>query len=200
MVKLVLTVHAKDHETSSSRGIFLGQYVIDARKVLTRSFFTGKPCRLKGVLSTIEIEPRDQRFSFLTGLDLPAKNIYGDISFELHPLSNVESKCGIIEEVHSTVLKGARKKYFAVLSDKHLYLYFNYGDSKPKISIYLGTGTYVSWFDDRCEIIKLDTNNQTWLFACNNSSQLHSWYNKVCDYYIFDVSKMLCSILMPCQS
>jgi len=190
MVKLALTLHAKEHETSSSRSIFLGQCVIDARKVLTRAFFTGKPCRLKGALSTIEVEPRDQRFSFLSGLDLPTKNKYGEVYFELHPLSNVESKCGIIEEVLSAVLKGARKKWYTVLSDKHLYLSSNYGDSKPKISIYLGAGTYVSWFDDRREIIKIDTNNQTWLFTCNNSSQLHSWYNKVCDSNILYVPNL----------
>jgi len=173
-------MHAKDHETSSSRSIFLGQYAVDARKMLTRSFFSGKPCRLKGDLTSIEVEPKDQRFSFL-----PSKSCYGTISFEVHPLSNIESKCGVIEEVISAVAKGARRKWFAVFvgCDRHLHLSSHYGDSKPKITISLGTGTYVSWFDDKCEIIKLDTNNQTWLFTCNNVEQLHSWYNKVRSSY-----------------
>eukprot|EP00979_Chaetoceros_neogracilis_P000028 scaffold11_cov248-Chaetoceros_neogracile.AAC.18 len=108
MVKLAFTMHAKEHETSSSRSIFLGQYAVDARKILTRSFFSGRPCRLKGELTSIEVEPKDQRFSFL-----PSKNCYGEISFEIHPISNIESKCGVIEEIISGVLKGARRKWFA---------------------------------------------------------------------------------------
>ena len=178
MVKMAFTLHAKE---PSTRSIFLGQYVTDARRMLTRSFFSGKPFRMKGDLQSLDIEPRDQRFSFLKPEDAPLKsNTYGRLSFEVHPVSSVESKCGIIEEIISAVVQGAKKKWYAVLAEKHLYLFSKYGDSRPKVTIHLTHGSHVTWYDEKCEIIKLSNlNNECWLFSCTNPQYLEGWYNKV---------------------
>lgn len=180
-MKITFTLHAKEHEHSSARTIFLGQYVVDARRMLTKSFFTGKPFRVKGELRSLDIEPRDQRFYFLKAEDCTKKNnTYGRVSFEVHPISNVESKCGVIEEILSAVLQGAKKKWHAVLAEKQLYLFSQYGDARPKVTIQLTHGSHVSWYDEKCEIIKLSNlNNQCWLFSCTNPQQLVAWYNKV---------------------
>ena len=180
MVKIALTLHAKEHENSSTRTIFLGQYVADARRMLTRSFFSGKPFRMKGDLRSLEIEPRkDQRFSFLKPEDLK-NSVYGKVSLDVHPISNIESKCGVLEEILSAVLQGAKKKWYAVLAEKHLHLFSQYGDSRPKVTIHLSYGSYVTWYDDTNEIIKVSNlNNQSWLFSCSNPQQLEAWYSKV---------------------
>lgn len=185
VVKITFTLHAKEHEHSSARTIFLGQHVIDAKSFLIQSFFTGKPFRMKGQLQSLDMEPRDQRFSFLKGEDFALKNnSYGRVAFEVHPISNVESKCGVIEEILNATLRGAKKKWHAVLAEKHLYLFSQYGDSRPKITIHLTHGSYVSWYDDKCEIIKLSNlNSQCWLFSCANPQQLKAWYNKLTGAY-----------------
>ncbi len=156
---------------------------MDARRKLTKSFFSGKPFRAKGDLASLDIEPRDQRFSFLKAEDYAKKvDTYGKVSFEVHPISNVESKCGIIEEILSAVLQGARKKWHAVLAEKHLHLFSQYGDARPKVTIHLSHGSHVGWYDEKCEIIKLsDLNNQDWLFSCAKAQDLKAWFNKVSD-------------------
>ncbi len=181
-MKIAFTLHAKDNEHSSARTIFMGQYTADARPMLTKSFFNGKPFRVKGDLRSLDIEPRDQRFSFSKAENgcVQQNNAYGKVSCEIHPISNVESKCGIIEEILSAVLKGAKKKWHAVLAERHLYLFSQYGDARPKITIHLTHGHHVTWYDEKCDIIKISNlNNQCWLFSCANPQQLEAWYNKV---------------------
>ena len=222
-IKFALTVHGKEYETSSSRSVFLGQYVFDPSTELKRSFFTGKAVRFQGPLTRMIIEPKDQKFSSAsspstagssaasnsasmlstsstitstTGLTnatassssivgsntLPIKGKLklGRCSFEIHPVSNVESKCGILEEILSAVLKGARKKWYAVLCEKQLHLFGQYGDSRPKVSIQIQQhNTYIEWYDDRNMIKISNLNNQSWLLTCGNLQQLKAWYNKV---------------------
>ena len=222
-IKFALTVHGKEYETSSSRSVCLGQYVLDPSAKLKRSFFTGKAVRFQGPLTRMIIEPKDQKFSSVsstsnsesfatpnsasmlststmasaTGLTngtassssitggnaLPIKGKLklGRCSFEIHPVSNVESKCGILEEILSAVLKGARKKWYAVLCEKQLHLFGQYGDSRPKVSIQIQQhNTYIEWYDGNQNIIKISNlNNQSWLLTCGNLQQLKAWYNKV---------------------
>uniref|UniRef100_A0A6S8ZR11 PH domain-containing protein n=1 Tax=Chaetoceros debilis TaxID=122233 RepID=A0A6S8ZR11_9STRA len=75
-----------------------------------------------------------------------SNNKYGRVSFEIHPVSNTESKCGILEEVLSSVsvLKGARKRWYVVLAEKDLYLFSKYCDARPKITINLRSSV-VEW-------------------------------------------------------
>jgi hypothetical protein len=223
-VKFVLTVHGKEYETSSSRSVFLGQYVLDACDELKQSFFTGKSVRFQGPLGRMKLEPKDQKFSSSSSSSSSNSNDtnntsnnnnnnddnnkLGRCSFDIHPVSNVEYKCGIIEEITSPLLKGARKKWYAVLADRQLYLFGQYGDSRPKVTIQLGGGgggsngssggngngsngnggshghihnsLHIEWYDDNCNIIKMSNlNNQTWLLTCGNLKQLKAWYNKV---------------------
>lgn len=233
-IKFALTVHGKEYENSSSRSVFLGQYVLDPSDELKQAFFTGKPVGFQGQLTKMIIEPKDQKFSSAplssTTSSLPAaatpshsasmistlssstinaataatrsnsanhgsfvgtsfldqnaakSNMkLGRCSFEIHPVSNLESKCGILEEILSALLRGARKKWYAVLSEKQLHLFGQYGDSRPKVSIPLKQeSTSIDWYDDECNIIKIsNTNNQSWLLTCGNVQLLKAWYNKV---------------------
>lgn len=161
------------------------------------AFFTGRPARIRGDLRPcMEHEPRDQRFTFLQSQ--PKNKKYGRVSFEIHPVSNTESKCGILEEVLSSVsvLKGARKRWYVVLAEKDLYLFSKYCDARPKITINLRT-SIVEWHNPpgtsgagdggdnigkgtpRLMKVSNRLKNQNWLFSCSNPIQLAAWYNKV---------------------
>lgn len=187
LVKFSFTLHGKVvSDTSSSRSVFLGQCVIDASKFLQESFFSGKPVRVKGDLGRMGIEPRDQKFGSCLNKSEDVSSCeesesLGKVSFNIYPVTNVESKCGVLEEIVSTVLKGARKKWYAVLADKQLFLFSQFGDSRPKVVIPLQNGLRIAWLDQRCNVIKLsDLNNQaTWLLTCGNKQHLQAWHNKV---------------------
>ena len=210
LVKISMTVHNKDTDASGARSVFIGQLVIDSRKILERTFFTGKPIRCKGKLGSLQIDPREQgtKTSFRmennctscnnhtklpdsTNHSVSTKSMkinpnkesnhtFGKVSFEIHPVSNTESRCGILEEILSALLKGARKKWYAVLADKQLYLFSQYGDSRPKVVISLNSpGLYINWHDPECTIIKIMSLDQSWFLTCPNTQHRQSWYNKV---------------------
>jgi len=188
LVKFAFTVHGKDHaDSSSSRSVFLGQCLINVNQILQKSFFSGKFIKCHGKLREMEIEPRDQKFMNKSddSLNFRGRKCFGKIAFEIHPLTNVESKCGILEEIVSTVLKGARKKWYAVLADKQLFLFSQYGDSRPKVVIPIQNGVRIGWFDKHRNVIKLnDLNNKTtWLLTCGNKQHLLAWYNKMTGLY-----------------
>ena len=188
-VKFVFTVHGQNLDSSSNRTCLLGQYSVDASDVLRTSFLNGKPFRCKGNLGPMDMESRDQKFGSLSSKseNFLSQSRFGKICYEVHPISNVDSKCGIIEEILSAVLDSSlipsrtRKKWYAVFADRQLYLFSQYGDSRPKLSIPLPQhGVHIEWHDDNQNIIKISNlNNQTWLFTCQNSQQLKAWYNKV---------------------
>jgi hypothetical protein len=175
-----VTLHSKDFAVGMHRPVFFGQFIVNASSILERSFVTGNSKRLGGELKGLKVAPRDQRFSFTA----PHSSSYGKVSFDLVPFSNIESKCGILEEILSAVLQGAKKKYFAVLAEKTLSLYSQYGDIKPKIVINLSFGSHVRWFDSAHKIIKItNLDNKCWLFSCSNPQQLNGWYNKLTGSY-----------------
>ena len=188
-VKFVFTVHGQNFDSTSSRTCFLGQYSVDANNVLKRAFLNGKPFLCKGNLGPMEMESRDQKFGSLPNKSdsISSQSGYGKISYEVCPISNVDSKCGIIEEILSAVLGSSlipsrsRKKWYAVFADRQLYLFSQYGDSRPKLSIPLPPhGVHIEWHDDNQNIIRISNlNNQSWLFTSQNSQQLKAWYNKV---------------------
>ena len=239
-IKIAITVHGKEYETSTSRSVFLGQYTMDACDVLKRSFFTGKPIRFQGPLGRMIHEPKDQKFSSIlsvataatsssaTSLPIEAAALggsgttkalatgsvrsimgasnnmisntinvstklsssphLGQCTFDILPISNVESKTGTLEEILSSVLKGARKKWYAVLAEKQLHLFGQYGDSRPKISIPIlpQHGVHIHWYqnNENSHIIRISNlNNQSWLFTCGNSQQLKAWYSKLTGLY-----------------
>jgi hypothetical protein len=179
-ISISVTLHSKEFAAGAHRPIFFGQYIVNTSSILQKSFITGHSKRLCGDLGALKAAPRDQRFSFTA----PHNSSYGKVSFDLVPFSNIESKCGIIEEILSAVLQGAKKKYFAVLAEKTLSLYSQYGDIKPKIVIQLSFGSHVRWFDSARKIIKItNLDNKCWLFSCSSPHQLNAWYNKLTGSY-----------------
>ncbi len=134
-------------------------------------------------------------------------NNLGRCSFEIYPISNLESKCGTLEEILSSALlrKGARKKWYAVLAERQLFLFGQMTDSRPKVTISLQqvqvqqqqqqqqqllhqhqqqqqqSACDIEWYDENCNIIKISnsTNNQQWLLTSGNVQQLKAWYIKV---------------------
>ena len=177
LAKLCFTVHDRDDLTRSN---FVGQYVVDARKLLQRAFFTGKTIQCKGLLGPLELEPREQGNKAGFRLDQTAiESISGKITFEINPVSNVESKCGYLEQIISPLLKGARKKWYAVLENKQLFLFSQYGDTRPKASLLVGPGTSVEWNDEERKTIRVETLNQTWLLTSPNVVHRLCWYSKV---------------------
>lgn len=179
-VSISLTFLQKEHGSGPYRSDFLGQYVINAFSTLQHCFITGKPVRLTGNLERPKKLPRGQILSIKD----PKENTYGRLSFDILPFSNIESKCGILEEILNAVLHGAKKKYFAVFAEKTLYLYSQYGDTRPKASITLSFGSRVEWFDSARKIIKISTENKNcWLLSCPNHQHLNAWYNKLTGSY-----------------
>jgi hypothetical protein len=179
-IDISVTLHSKEFAAGMHRPLFFGQYIVNATSILQKSFSTGYSKRLGGDLGALNVAPRDQKFSFID----PIRSSYGKFSFDLLPFSSIESKCGIIEEILSSVLQGAKRKYFAVLAEKTLKLYSQYGDIKPKVVINLSFGSHVRWFDSARKIIKItNLDNKCWLFSCSNPSQLNAWYNKLTGSY-----------------
>ena len=169
-VHFVFTLHAKESETSSNaRTIFLGEYVFDGR-LLSKCFFTGKSIKCRGSLAKRSVDI-GQRFYFLN------KETYGTLSFEIHPLSNVDSKCGPLQEVFSVL---SRKNYNAVFYDKALHLS---SIGMPNISIPISIGTHITWADEQNGLFKVELDQSSYIFTCRNKDDLHCWVNKLTGKY-----------------
>mmetsp|Transcript_34459 Transcript_34459/g.50532 ORF Transcript_34459/g.50532 Transcript_34459/m.50532 type:complete len:501 (-) Transcript_34459:461-1963(-) len=167
--------------TLHSDRLFLGQSVFDAGAHLKKAYFTGKPYKYKVPLGPLEIDPREQGSKLPFRMEKGENELtMGKITFEVQPVSNVHSKCGVLEEILSALLKGATKKWYAVLADKTLFLFSQFGDSRPKATIPLHAGTKVEWHDRTViKISSFDNLDQNWFFTCPNVQQRTSWYNKL---------------------
>ena len=164
--------------------MFLGQAVLDVNKHLQKAFISG-PFKYKVNLGSLQVDIRDQVSKNLFRMDdSELQDVTGRITFEIIPFSNVDSKCGILEEI----LKGSRKRWCVVLADRQLYLFSQFRDKHPKVTIPLSVqcGTQISWHDK--EIIKVSTTNiqgseQHYFFACRNPEHRSAWYNKMTGIY-----------------
>ena len=163
--------------------MFLGQAVLDVNTHLQKAFISGA-YKYKVNLGPLHIDIRDSVSKNLFRMDnTELQEISGRIGFEIIPFSNVDSKCGILEEI----LKGSRKRWCVVLADKQLYLFSQFKDNRPKVTIPLSMqcGTRISWHEK--EIIKVSTNiqgsEQNYFFACRNPQQRTAWYNKMTGIY-----------------
>jgi len=186
LIKLSFTLHGKDIEASPTRtAVFLGQHVVDVSNSLKRAFFNGKEMCIQGQLGPMEFDPRDQHFGTTFNKSESVINASNTVSYVIHPVSNVDSKCGLLEEILSALLKGARKKWYAVLAERQLFLFSQYGDSRPKVTIHLQNGVHIEWFNPEHTIIKLSNSleNQNYLLTCQNMQHLQAWYNKITGAY-----------------
>ncbi|GFH60746.1 predicted protein [Chaetoceros tenuissimus] len=168
-VTFIFTLHAKESETSSNRTIFLGQHVFDGT-LLSRCFFTGKSIKCRGELANRSVDI-GQRFHFLN------KKTYGTLSFEIHPISNIDSKCGPLQEVFSVL---SRKNYNAVFYDKTLHLS---SVGMPNLSLPIAIGTHITWADEKNGLFKIELDQSSYIFTCRNKDDLHCWVNKLTGKY-----------------
>uniref|UniRef100_A0A7S0C150 PH domain-containing protein n=1 Tax=Proboscia inermis TaxID=420281 RepID=A0A7S0C150_9STRA len=181
LVKLTFSVSSKD---DSLRPCFVGQAIVDASYQLQRTFVSGVCQRHKVSLGSLIIDPKEfgNKPTFRgDGGSFEGAKKRGYITYEIHPYSNVESKCGVLEEILSAVLKSARKKWFAVLVDKQLLLFSHYNDSKPKVTIPLQIGTHIEWHKD--VMIKISTLDQSWYLTTQCLKQRTAWFNKLTGFY-----------------
>ena len=175
LVTLTFTVYERDD--SLIKSIFLGQAIVDASNYLQIAFLCGKCQRFKvhlGALQKTPLEQGNKTMFRMDKIDCPGA---GKILVEIQPFSNVDSKCGVLEEILSALLKGARKKWYAVLANRQLFLFSQFGDSRPKLVISLVHGTSVVWHEKK--VIKIMTLEHTWLLTCPGAQQRNSWYTKL---------------------
>lgn len=155
----------------------MGQAILDASNHLQIAFLCGKCQRIKIPLGPLQITPLEQGSKTTFRMDKIDFQGAGKISIEIHPFSNVDSKCGVLEEILSALLKGARKKWYAVLANRQLFLFSQFGDSRPKLVIPLHHGVKVDWHEKK--FIKIVTMERTWFLTCPGAQQRNSWYTKI---------------------
>lgn len=198
LVNFTFTVYERDD--SLLKPNFLGQVVMDASKHLQIAFLCGKSQRYKLPLGPLKNTPLDaSSFSLSLGKRSNNRNhnnvkkfrmdrtdfvpTSGKIWMEIHPISNVDSKCGVLEEILSAMLKGARKKWYAVLADRQLFLFSQFGDTRPKHTIVLTEKTRVMWHHKN-RIMKIITMDHTWyLTSPGGPDSGNSWFTKLQGLY-----------------
>jgi hypothetical protein len=181
-IDFIVTVCDKD----DFRSDFLGQIIVKADAAIVDATIRKKIKRWLLKLGPLSVEPREpsnkQPVRFSEVDRTKQFEPMGKISFELIPISCLSSKCGILEEMLSALLKGAKKKWWALLLDKQLLLFSHQGDARPKITIPLRPGTAtVSWHEG--VVIKVTTLENQWLFTNPNADERTSWYNRLTGRY-----------------
>lgn len=180
---IITTVVNKDE---AGRYEFLGQSITNAGTLLKRSIITGRKQRLKVYMGGLEIEPRETSNKQVTRLDTISgrdKNWTGRVNLEISTFSNVVNKCGVIEEMLSALIRGAKKRWWALLFERTLYLFSHKGDSRYKSKIEIRNGTQLELKNG---VIKIGCIDQTYMFTHNSAVERNDWYMKLSGKY-YDV-------------
>jgi len=162
-VDLIATVVDKD---DAGRIDFYGQAVMNAGAALKHAAITGKKQRFKMNLGAMTVEPRETSNRQKLKMDKINEPVSGKVYLELFTFSNVTTKCGVLEEMLSALITGAKKKWWAVLGDLRgagleLMLFSHQGDSRPKVSIPIRSGTHIVWHED--VVIKIGSMDSTYV-------------------------------------
>ena len=143
---LILTMTLKD---DAGRHEFKGQAITNVTADLKKSILQGKKKGREGKvvkitkkLAPLEILPVDKSNKQAVRLDSSAgranQEFPGEVTVELITFSNIDTKSGFIEEMLTSVVKGAKKKWWALLhtqsgtGGRHLYLFSKQGDKKER--------------------------------------------------------------------
>ena len=143
---LILTMTLKD---DAGRHEFKGQAITNVTEDLKKSILQGKKKGREGKvvkitrkLAPLEIVPVDKSNKQAVRLDSSAgranQEFPGEVTVELITFSNTDTKSGFIEEMLTSVVKGAKKKWWALLhtqsgtGGRFLYLFSKPGDKKER--------------------------------------------------------------------
>jgi len=197
---LILTMTLKD---DAGRHEFKGQCITNMTPSLKASILKGKPKEREGKvirvtkeLGQLEILPLDKSNKQAVRLDTGRdedKEYSGKLTVELITFSNVDTKSGFIEEMLTSVVKGAKKKWWALLytqgipgvhgGGRFLYLFSKQGDKKEREKIQITHSSQVE-FNKRAGYIKVASIDRTFLLTHSSADERSDWYMKMSGKYL----------------
>eukprot|EP00520_Triparma_pacifica_P003846 CAMPEP_0118645162 /NCGR_PEP_ID=MMETSP0785-20121206/7348_1 /TAXON_ID=91992 /ORGANISM="Bolidomonas pacifica, Strain CCMP 1866" /LENGTH=480 /DNA_ID=CAMNT_0006537015 /DNA_START=343 /DNA_END=1782 /DNA_ORIENTATION=- len=193
---LILTMTLKD---DAGRHEFKGQAITSVTEDLKKSILQGKKKGREGKvikicrkLGPLDILPLDKSNKQAVRLDTSSGRVNqsfpGEVTVELITFSNVDTKSGYIEEMLTSVVKGAKKKWWALLHSqsgaggRFLYLFSKQGDKKEREKIMINHSSQVE-YNKKGGYIKLASLDRTYMLTHSSPDERSDWAMKMSGKY-----------------